>query len=79
MQHLKDIEFLAYGAKFVTPFDPFQPYSYQGAFHITDCESCKIAGFTLTTDRAPNVLGKILSIDKEKLIADIRLIGGSRL
>lgn len=69
----KNVSLIAYGAKIITAFDPFNPYDYKGAFNISGCENCVFSGFTLTTDRSPNVLGRIIALDRQELIADIKL------
>lgn len=74
-----NVRFVGYGAKIVTHFDPCEPESYKGAFKITGCKECSFSGFTITTDNAPNVLAKVLKIDKEKLTADLELQKGARL
>ena len=79
IENWDNVRFVGYGAKIVTHFDPCEPYSYKGAFKITGCKDCSFSGFTITTDNAPNVLAKVLKIDKEKLTADLELQRGARL
>ena len=68
-----------YGVKLITRFTPEDPYTYQGAFRIADCCRFSLEGFTVTTDRKPNILGRVVALDKEALVADIALESGFSL
>lgn len=79
LEGLQNVKIIGYGARFISRYDPCDPYSFRGAFDFTGCKSCTISGLTLTTDRDPNCAGHVEAVNVDECTVDIALDEGFHL
>ena len=77
LANLSRVSIEAYGATFVTKFDPsLKDAACKGGFVFENCEDLSIYGMKFDNDNPVNIVGRIIAIDFENNTFDVRLEDG---